>query len=252
MRFARDPLTRNGVERAADPGVQALLGFVEQRSGNGINSTDPLVLRLKKRLVPSRLRFPLRLMLTAVVRRRSLRKARELRSRSPLLLNIASGYGPKPGWVNIDLFGAPTDLDWDITRSVPFPDGSVDAIYHEHLLEHLSLEEALELCRECHRVLRPGGVLRIGVPDAGALLGSYAGTAGREWAESAPSPMLAVDILFYDTGHRFMYDGELLTLLLGAAGFPSPRRSEFGRSQLEPAPDDPDRRDGTLFVEATK
>ena len=49
-----------------------------------------------------------------------------------------------------------------------------------------------------------------------------------------------------------MYDGELLTLLLSAAGFRSPQLSEFGRSQLEPAPDDPDRRDGTLFVEATK
>jgi predicted SAM-dependent methyltransferase len=232
--------------------LEALRSYLLQESGGGINPQDSSALRLKKRFVPHRLRYPLRVMATSLYQPLSARKLRRVETSRPVLLNIGSGYNPKPGWTNIDLVGAPVDVAWDLSRGIPFSDGSVDGIYQEHLMEHLTLREGLELCRECHRVLRRGGVLRVAVPDAGELLGSYAGTKDPTWAQATPVPMLAVDALFYEHGHRAMYDGELLSLLVASAGFDSTEVSRFGQTRLEPVPDDPDRRDGTLYVEAVK
>jgi predicted SAM-dependent methyltransferase len=189
---------------------------------------------------------------TTLERPLATRTVRRVQAAPPVLLNIGSGYNPKPDWTNIDLVGAPVDLAWDLTRGIPFPDASVDGIYHEHLLEHLTLRDGLNLCRECHRALRRGGILRIAVPNAGALLRSYAGTGERTWAQAAPTPMLAVQALFYEYGHRTMYDAELLTLVVVSAGFRDAEVREFGDTQMDPVPDDPVRRGGTLYVEAVK
>lgn len=50
--------------------------------------------------------------------------------------------------------------------SLPFRDKSFSFVFSEHFFEHLFMDEAFELFRECHRVLRPGGVMRTVVPDA--------------------------------------------------------------------------------------
>ncbi len=181
--------------------------------------------------------------------RRRLRAAAE---RSPLRLHLGSGRVNKEGWVNIDLLAARADVAWDLETGVPFASDSVDAIFHEHMLEHLDLHAGFAFARECLRVLKPGGVLRVAVPDAGALLRSYAGTGDPGWARSQATPMLAVDALFYEHDHRAMYDGETLVLLLRAAGFGEASESRFGEGRLQPSPDSPVRRDGTLYVEATK
>ena len=53
----------------------------------------------------------------------------------------------------------------DLRKGIPAPDDSVDAVYHSHVLEHIDREIAPVFLRECLRVLRPGGVLRVVVPD---------------------------------------------------------------------------------------
>ncbi len=50
-------------------------------------------------------------------------------------------------------------------QGIPFPDRSFDVVYHSHVLEHLSKSEASKFLKECSRVLRPQGVLRVVVPD---------------------------------------------------------------------------------------
>jgi SAM-dependent methyltransferase len=47
-----------------------------------------------------------------------------------------------------------------------FEDNTFDFVYSEHFFEHLFLEEAFELLKECYRILKPNGVIRISVPDA--------------------------------------------------------------------------------------
>lgn len=117
-------------------------------------------------------------------------------------LHLGCGTHIVPGWVNIDgswnaraakFPGLRTALatlrlipaeaarvPWtadvlcrDLTSRLPFADGSVSAIYSSHLLEHLYLEEADALLRDCARVLRPGGVIRVVVPDLRAIVQEY-------------------------------------------------------------------------------
>jgi SAM-dependent methyltransferase len=61
----------------------------------------------------------------------------------------------------------------DLTRPLPYPDGAFEAVLGSHVLEHLTPAEAERLLRELHRVLRPGGVLRIAVPDLDAVIAAY-------------------------------------------------------------------------------
>lgn len=50
--------------------------------------------------------------------------------------------------------------------TLPFEDSSINYIFSEHFFEHLFLDEALSLLKECYRILRPFGVVRVCVPDA--------------------------------------------------------------------------------------
>lgn len=61
----------------------------------------------------------------------------------------------------------------DLRKPLPFPDNSVSVIYASHLLGHLWLNQADALLRECYRVLKPGGVLRIMVPDLAESVSHY-------------------------------------------------------------------------------
>lgn len=59
----------------------------------------------------------------------------------------------------------PNTVAHDLSKGIPFPDGSVDVVYHSHLLEHLDRPVASEFMGEVRRVLKPGGVQRVVVPD---------------------------------------------------------------------------------------
>jgi predicted SAM-dependent methyltransferase len=209
--------------------------------------------RLMRRVVPRGLRHHLRALATDLRRPQARRRfAAAATADAPLRLHLACGFNHKDGWLNVDLVGARVDVAWNLAHGIPLPDESVDAIAHEHLLEHLTLDQGFAFTVECLRVLKRGAALRIGVPDAGLCLRSYAGQADPDWARSRPTPMLAVQALFYENGHRAMYDGETLAGLCRAAGFATAEPTAFGSGRLGPEADSPERRDGTLYVEAVK
>lgn len=90
------------------------------------------------------------------------------------LLNIGCGHVWNDAWINLD--GAPGDSAirrHDITLGLPFDDASIDACYASHVLEHLTRAQAGALVGEMHRVLRPGGIARIVVPDLEAIVRLY-------------------------------------------------------------------------------
>jgi predicted SAM-dependent methyltransferase len=205
------------------------------------------------RLVPPLARNAVRRMATDVLSPWERRKANALlrHSRAPLRLHLGAGELPRADWVNVDLYGVPQDLFWNLKRPLPFPDGTVNAIFHEHVLEHLPGDFGLALTRECWRVLEPGGVLRIGVPDARRHIGWY--VDGQHPAYEHP-PTALVPLLreLYGFGHRVMYDFETLALLCHAAGFEVVEERPFGDSRLEPAPDHEWRRWDSLYVESLR
>jgi len=97
--------------------------------------------------------------------RSSLKRAKEFSSRANLKLNIGCGSNLKADWVNIDLFQK-ADLQLDIRENLPFADESVSIVYSEHFFEHLEYpDEALKFLRESWRVLTPGGIFSLGIPD---------------------------------------------------------------------------------------
>ncbi len=67
----------------------------------------------------------------------------------------------------------------DLRRGIPLPDGSVRAVYHQHLLEHMERADAPGLMKEIHRVLVPGGLHRICLPDLGRRVDSYSRSCKR-------------------------------------------------------------------------
>ena len=207
-----------------------------------------------KHIVPVRYRGTGRMILTDLIRRRERRKAETLVAKGDIRLHLGCGGERKVGWVNIDLLGDPVDVAWNLAHSLPFDSGSVVAIFHEHLLEHLPLQAGDSFMQECFRVLRPGGILRVGVPDAGRLIQSYAGD--RSYLEnlhpSRPTALIAVQELFYWHRHCAMFDVETLELLFRASGFPDPHERAFGDTDLDQAPDTERRRANTLYAEARK
>lgn len=217
--------------------------YLARREGARTPAPAPLVRRVGRRVVPQRFRLKSRVAATAAASRRAIRRAGELAGGGSLRLHLGSGPARKDGWINVDLVGDEVDLTWNILRPLPFQSGTVEAIFHEHVLEHLSLEEGYALAQESYRLLRPGGVLRIGVPDCG--------TPEVGWPD-APTRLLALHEFFAEPGHQTMYDAETLGLILRAARFGVVEQRAFGESRIEPPPDSEHRRVGSLYVEAVK
>lgn len=61
----------------------------------------------------------------------------------------------------------------DLKRGIPFPDGSVDAVYHSHLMEHIDRHAIPAFQEEIYRVLKPGGIQRVCIPDLEQLICQY-------------------------------------------------------------------------------
>ncbi len=90
-------------------------------------------------------------------------------------LNLGCGahFSRDPIWTNVDIAGGDGVTKHDAYQPLPFDDGEFDAIYHSDLLEHLNKRYAPLFMRECWRVLRSGGILRVAVPDLEAICRLY-------------------------------------------------------------------------------
>jgi len=91
-----------------------------------------------------------------------------------ILVNVGCGAIFHPDWINLDSApAAPGVRACDARGGLPFADASVDGVYHAHMLEHLEAEDARKFLAECHRILRPGGVVRVVVPDLEGIAQAY-------------------------------------------------------------------------------
>jgi len=142
-------------------------------------------------------------------------------------LHLGCGDHRIEGWWNLDL--APSgavDALVDCTRGLPFPDGAADFIHCEDLLEHVERPAGIALLRECYRVLRPGGVLRVLTPDLSAIVETvyrrrdprHLAWCVRELAASGPCQALNMHLRM-NGEHRFLYDEPELAGALAAIGF---------------------------------
>ena len=178
-------------------------------------------------------------------------------------INVGCGKTPTPGWINYDnslsvrlskfpllssflsqiglisveqneliLAARKSGIEWaNATVKIPHPSGTLQAIYTSHMVEHLDREEIGLFLDESYRVLKPGGVIRIVVPDLRLLVESYIKDNDADQF---------VDALLLSTGqpkdliskikllivgyrqHLWMYDGLSLSKLLTKHGFDEP------------------------------
>lgn len=90
------------------------------------------------------------------------------------LLNFGCGSTFHPDWVNLDAAPVSTQvIAHDLRRGFPFADETFDVVYGSHVLEHLEPAEAIRVLRECIRVLKPNGIVRVVVPDLETIVRLY-------------------------------------------------------------------------------
>ncbi|QHT70544.1 methyltransferase domain-containing protein [Rhodocytophaga rosea] len=90
------------------------------------------------------------------------------------LLNLGCGNRYHKSWTNIDFYSANESvLSHDLTQGIPFDNDTFDVVYHSHVLEHFSKTGAAAFLKECFRVLKPNGIIRIAVPDLESIARIY-------------------------------------------------------------------------------
>jgi predicted SAM-dependent methyltransferase len=188
-------------------------------------------------------------------------------------LNIGCGRSPTPGWINYDNSPAvwlahSRLLAWMLSRlglldshglafaefcranrirhanaarRIPHRGGTVDTIYTSHMLEHLDRTEARSFLAECRRVLKPGGVLRLAVPDLRNAVCQYLRLNDADGflrhlqfdLDKPRGPVAGLRrLLSGGRGHHWMYDAQSLTALVAEAGFADIRMMEEGRTTI--------------------
>ena len=89
-------------------------------------------------------------------------------------INLGCGACVHPEWRNLDINPYVEGVEpWDANLGIPASSNSVDYVYHSHLLEHLNEEQGELLTKECLRILKPGGIVRIALPDLERICRDY-------------------------------------------------------------------------------
>lgn len=168
----------------------------------------------------------------------------------PIRLMLGGRDQKLPGWTNVDLHEGPTvDIRTDVSDLSMFKDGSVEAIYASHVLEHFSHRRTLPVLKEWRRVLKTDGKAYIAVPDFEAMITIYKEFGLVEWINN----MLYGDQEYPLAFHYLAFDGDSLAKVLFAAGFKAVNRVPqfpFGLRDCSTLTDNRWRRSVSLNVEA--
>ena len=152
-------------------------------------------------------------------------------------LQIGSGANVLEGWLNTDLNPRKKTVSLDATKRFNFDDNTFDYVFMEHLIEHLTFEQGLVLLKECYRVLKFRGRIRISTPNLHFVISLYEKDRSSaqekyiQWVMETVLPRIRVfssvfviNNFFSCWGHKFLYDDETLTLLLAHCGFVKVKR----------------------------
>ncbi len=235
-------------------GFREYLAGLEERGQEGLDRSPAA--NALRRVTSHRSRELAKTHLTTLVHPVSRRRLNALIAAAdgPLRLNLGSGRRRIPGWLNIDLLGMNSHLPWNLARPLPLPQGSVDAVFLEHTLEHFSVAQGLDIVEGLRPLLRKGGTIRLGVPDFSKYIRGYCteGALLEELRPGRPLPILAAQEVVFCHGHKSAWDGDLLVRVLTEAGYAGAAVRAYGESRLPEAPDTPDRERESVYAEAVK
>ncbi|HEV2851418.1 MAG TPA: hypothetical protein VHC97_01315 [Thermoanaerobaculia bacterium] len=147
----------------------------------------------------------------------------------PQRLHVGSGGVRLEGWVNIDMQALPgVDVVADVTKGLRFH--GVEAIFAEHFLEHLRVDDAISFLLEAHRVLAADAWIRLSTPNLDWVWLTHYRLEGEPAARRADA--VTLNRAFHGWEHRFLWNRELLEEALVSCGFDSVRWCRWGESEL--------------------
>jgi SAM-dependent methyltransferase len=174
-------------------------------------------------------------------------------------LNWGCGSHPEPGWINSDRKQGPgIDLSCDIREGLPLEDASIDYAVSIHALPEVPYPELVPTLSELRRVLKPGGVLRLGLPNLEHAVDAYR-RGDRDWflipdeEMSSAGGKLIAQLVWYGYS-RTLFVPQFAEELLRKAGFAQVRHLGSGET-ASPFPDIvalDDRPLESFFVEAVR
>jgi SAM-dependent methyltransferase len=165
-------------------------------------------------------------------------------------LHIGCGKHILSGWLNTDSYLQDPSLPiylFDASQKFPFEDGTFAYVFSEHMIEHISYPAGLHMLRECLRVLKPRGVLRLSTPDLDFLLDlrrpdksplqrEYIRWSSETNTPHVPDPTnetFVINNYVRDWGHTFIYDEKTLRQSMQLAGFSQLRKCDLQESSVD-------------------
>lgn len=149
-------------------------------------------------------------------------------------LHLAAGSNIMEDWANLDINHKRGTIWHDLTAPLCVSDDQIQYIYCEHFIEHISSEAATNLLRECHRVLKPGGVLRFSTPNLDFLIKQYQEKNLLEWENVGWLPTSACTMIndgMHLWGHKYLFNIEELINRLESLGFSKVKSVGWRESQ---------------------
>lgn len=138
-------------------------------------------------------------------------------SKGEILINIGCGSKKYPGFINVDAVKAPhVDYVTDNLANMPFGDNYADLVYMCHVLEHVRMNDLMNVIKEMWRMLKPGGIFRVSVPGFDELVAFY--NAHGKNMDSILLQLMGGQNHEYNF-HYSVFNKERLLYLLKQAGF---------------------------------
>lgn len=162
------------------------------------------------------------------------------------------------GWLNYDIDPKGGAIKADLTKGIPHKDNSVSKIFSEHVIEHFSKQEGYNLLKDCYRILKPGGTMRIGWPNLNKIISSHLLKSKKHYNHGTPHldlryghwDEITSDRLF-SWGHKYAYTPRYMKDILTEIGFKEIKKCKYMDSSHGYKYDthnDP----VTIYMEATK
>jgi len=173
--------------------------------------------------------------------------------------NLGCGMVCVPGWINVDgsltaLLGSRSSTAWnkflyslagskayytflefngtvrkagfrfaDLRRGVPLRDNSADVIFTSHFVEHIKKNDARKFLRDCYRALKPGGLMRIIVPDLDIAFAMF-----QEGKVEEMQDLFFYNAEHYDfSAHKYNYNFASMKRVLESIGFTNIQKKKF-------------------------